>query len=122
MDRKMVPVQTTSEDWAKFSINIAQKAEELLKSGKPKNLNHSNVVSGLLRNFLDNKYNININLLNEKGEGNKKMKCVVIEMGLWREARNYITQQEAQNNKISGGLGGLISGLVRAYNSDKVKL
>ena len=98
---KFVPIQAPSADWARFATKIAQESEALLKKGKPRNLNKSNVVSSLLENFLDKKYKVKIVPDNSSA---KKMKGVVIDASIWKRAKNYITECDADGDKVKDNI------------------
>ncbi len=115
---KFVPIQAPSADWARFATKIAQESETLLQKGKPRNLNKSNVVSSLLESFLEGKHKIKFSDSN----GDKKMKGVVIDAAVWKRAKDYITERDANGDKVKGGLSGLVIGLVQAYNVNKIKV
>jgi len=97
-----------------FDKKIAEKnIKGQTQDKKFKKLNRTSVISKLLIKFLDGKISlINYNLpANEE----KTNSGILLPIELWVQLRNYLINQKINTIKISGGLGGIITNLVKQY-------
>ena len=110
---KIIPLE-----WNNYTLNIAKESKKLLEEGKHVNLNHTNVASDLMEQFLDGKIQVELAPIEKEGT---KIKGIIPSAELWRRAKDYVTKRQSEGNKINGGLGGLVINLVKAYNRGEIK-
>lgn len=97
-----------------FDKKIAEKnIKGQTQDKKFKKLNRTSVISKLLIKFLDGK----ISLINSNLPANeeKTNSGILLSIELWVQLRNYLINQKINTIKISGGLGGIITNLIKQY-------
>lgn len=116
MESKNVTFRIKSSTWKDYSIKLEKdKGEIVLKNiNLGFNINHSSVANKLLEKYLENKIDIEPPT-KAIGEG-LAIKGVFLNPKLWLETRKVIAENQANGNKINGGLGGLLTKLIECYN------
>ena len=59
---KIIPLE-----WNNYTLNIAKESKRLLEEGKHVNLNHTNVASDLMEQFLDGKIQVELAPIEKEG-------------------------------------------------------
>lgn len=116
-DKKFVPFNISSTLWSDFSIKLAKNSKKLLQSNsklKQRSLSKSRVLNNLLKSFLDGKIEID-NFSSNGAPKDNKLKGIFVDVEVWQQARNLITEKATLNEDIKGGLGGIIVKLVEFY-------